>query len=124
MISMLFIYQFINIILSRIEGPEVVTQYNIAYKYFNVLNMLFVIILTPFWSAFTDAYVKKDYNWMQRIIRKLELLWLLCIPALLMMVICSSFLYNGGLANRLWFLFHYLCVWHFLFYFILVQIFI
>lgn len=99
MISMLFIYQFINIILSRIEGPEVVTQYNIAYKYFNVLNMLFVIILTPFWSAFTDAYVKKDYNWMQRIIRKLELLWLLCIPALLMMVICSSFLYKWWIGE-------------------------
>lgn len=59
MISMLFIFQFINIILSRVEGPEAVTQYNIAYKYFNVLNMVFVIVLTPFGSAFTDAYVKK-----------------------------------------------------------------
>ena len=64
MISMLFIYQFINIILSRVHGPETVTQYNIAYKYFSVLNMFFTIVLTPFWSAFTDAYVKKDYEWM------------------------------------------------------------
>ena len=77
MISMLFIFQFINIILSRVEGPEAVTQYNIAYKYFNVLNMVFVIVLTPFWSAFTDAYVKKDYNWMSGIVKKLEFLWLL-----------------------------------------------
>ena len=36
MVSMLFIYQIINIVLSRVEGPEAVTQYNIAYKYFNV----------------------------------------------------------------------------------------
>ena len=62
MISMLFIFQFINIILSRVEGPDAVTQYNIAYKYFNVLNRVATIILTPFWSAFTDAYVKKDYE--------------------------------------------------------------
>lgn len=48
MLSMLFIFQFINIILSRIEGPEIVTQYNIAYKYFNILNMGVTIILTPF----------------------------------------------------------------------------
>lgn len=48
MISMLFIFQFVNIILSRVEGPEAVTQYNIVYKYFSVFNMMFVIVLTPF----------------------------------------------------------------------------
>lgn len=96
MISMLFIFQFINIILSRVEGPDAVTQYNIAYKYFNVLNMVATIILTPFWSAFTDAYVKKDYEWMCRALKKLECMWLLCIPILCLMTLCSNFLY------RLW----------------------
>lgn len=99
MISMLFIFQFINIILSRVEGPEAVTQYNIAYKYFNVLNMVFIIVLTPFWSAFTDAYVKKDYDWMRGIVRKLELLWLLCIPVLILMVLCSGFLYQWWVGD-------------------------
>ena len=59
MVSTLFIFQFVNIILSRTQGPEVVTQYNIAYRYFNVVNMIFIIILNIFWSAFTDAYIKK-----------------------------------------------------------------
>lgn len=99
MISMLFIFQLINIILSRMEGPEAVTQYNIAYKYFNVLNMCFVIILTPFWSAFTDAYVKKDYDWMRSIIRKLERLWILCIPVLILMVICSRHIYQWWIGD-------------------------
>lgn len=99
MISMLLIFQSINIILSRVEGPEAVTQYNIAYKYFNVLNMIFVIILTPFWSAFTDAYVKKDYAWMNGVVRKLEYLWLLCIPILILMVLCSNILYQWWVGN-------------------------
>lgn len=99
MISMLFIFQFINIILSRVEGPEAVTQYNIAYKYFNVLHMMFVIVLTPFWSAFTDAYVKKDYSWMKSVVRQLERLWLLCIPVLVMMVWCSDFLYQWWIGD-------------------------
>lgn len=90
MISMLFIFQFTNIILSRIEGPVAVTQYNIAYKYFNTLNMTAVIILTPFWSAFTDAYTKKDYAWMKNMQNKLEKLWLLCIPILIVMTCFSS----------------------------------
>lgn len=99
MVSMLFIFQFINIILSRVEGPEAVTQYNIAYKYFNVLNMAFTIILTPFWSAFTDAYVKKDYDWMRGIVKKLERLWLLCIPVLALMVVCSNTLYQWWIGE-------------------------
>lgn len=101
MVSMLFIFQFINIILSRVEGPEAVTQYNIAYKYFNVLHMMFVIVLTPFWSAFTDAYVKKDYDWMRSVLKKLERLWLLCIPPLVLMVICSDFLYRWWIGNSI-----------------------
>ena len=52
MFSMLFIFQLTNIILSRVQGPEAVTQYNIAYKYFNVLNMAANIILTPFCYGF------------------------------------------------------------------------
>lgn len=99
MISMLLIFQFINIILSRIQGPEAVTQYNIAYKYFNVFNMAFVIILTPFWSAFTDAYTKKDYCWMRSVVKKLEQLWLLCLPALIMMVLCSRYFYQWWVGD-------------------------
>lgn len=99
MISMLFIFQFINIILSRVEGPEAVTQYNIAYKYFNVLNMAFVIVLTPFWSAFTDAYTKNDYVWMRNVLEKLEKLWLLCIPVLALMLLCSDFLYQWWIGD-------------------------
>ncbi|MDE5677357.1 oligosaccharide flippase family protein [Phocaeicola sp.] len=99
MISMLFIFQFINIILSRVQGPDAVAQYNIAYKYFNVLNMAFTIILTPFWSAFTDAYVKKDYVWMRGIVRKLECLWLLCVPILIGMVLCSMCFYRWWIGD-------------------------
>lgn len=93
MISMLFIFQFINIILSRVEGPEAVTQYNIAYKYFNVLNMVANIILTPFWSAFTDAYIKHDVLWMSKVQRKLEMMWLLCIPISLVMLFSCDYFY-------------------------------
>lgn len=98
MISMLFIYQFINIILTRVEGPYVVTQYNVAYKYFNVVFMCVVIILNPFWSATTDAYIKNDFDWMKRVVKKLELLWLCCIPVVLVMILCANTMYKWWLG--------------------------
>ena len=99
---MLFIFQFINIILSRIEGPEVVTQYNIAFKYFNVLTMFITIILTPFWSAFTDAYIREDYKWMKSMINKLERIWLICIPLLVIMLIFSDYLYKFWIGDMIY----------------------
>lgn len=101
MISILFIFQFINIIISRVEGPIAVTQYNVTYKYYNVLNMIAIIILTPFWSAFTEAYTRKDYEWMKRMVRKLEKLWLLCIPILFLMILCSNLFFKLWLGESI-----------------------
>ena len=99
MICMLFIFQIVNIIIVRICGPDEVTKYNVAYKYFNILNMAMMIIITPFWSACTDAYTKKDYLWMNNIIKKLEKIWRISIYALIMMIVVSNIFYKIWLGN-------------------------
>lgn len=101
MICSFCIFQFINIILLQVKGPEAVTQYNIAYKYFNVIHMIAVIILTPFWSAFTDAYSKNDFIWMRKVQYKLECLWLLMIPALMLMLTLSPFFYHFWIGDQI-----------------------
>ena len=67
--SMLFIFQLMNVIISRNIGPDAVTEYNIAYKYLNSVYMIAVLILNPFWSAFTDAYTRGNLEWMRRMLR-------------------------------------------------------
>lgn len=92
--SMLFIFNLMNVIISRELGPDSVTEYNIAYKYFNVVHMVFNIILVPFWSAFTDAYVRKDFIWMHRASKRLNYIWLTTIPILVIMCILAKWFYN------------------------------
>lgn len=93
-LCMIAIFQIINIVISRELGPEYVTQYNIAYKYFNILNLLLTIILTPLWSASTEAYVQKDFNWLRSIVKKLEFLSLLLSVLGLIMLVISNFVYD------------------------------
>lgn len=64
-------YQTNNLIISHYVGPDEVTVYNIAYKYMNVLTMIFTILITPFWSAFAEANVNGDYRWMKKVQKKL-----------------------------------------------------
>lgn len=63
-------FQTANFLISHFFGPSDVTIYNIAFRYFSILNMLFAILLTPQWSAVTDAYIKNDFEWIRRMVKK------------------------------------------------------
>jgi len=71
----LIIYMTDNMIITQTSGPEDVTPYNIAYKYFGIITMVFTIVTTPLWSANTEAYVKKDFDWMKNSMKKMIFLW-------------------------------------------------
>jgi O-antigen/teichoic acid export membrane protein len=58
-------YQTANIIIAQNFSTADVTSYNVVYKYFSVINMVFMIFLTPFWSASTEAYKKGDFQWIK-----------------------------------------------------------
>lgn len=70
--AMLFIFQLMNVIISKSLGPEAVTEYNIAYKYYNVFFMFLTLVLNPIWTAFTNAFSNKDYNWMRSTLRRID----------------------------------------------------
>jgi O-antigen/teichoic acid export membrane protein len=94
--AMIIQYQTANIIIARNFGTEDVTAYNIVYKYFGVLNMVFTIFVTPFWSASTEAYQKNDIQWIRNGIRKYNQLNILMIFIGIIMLLSSSTIY------RLW----------------------
>ncbi|MCM1078150.1 MAG: hypothetical protein NC344_01875 [Bacteroidales bacterium] len=73
--SCLVIFGSANILISHYCGPEQVTIYNISYKLFNILIIIYTIILSPLWNAYTDAAVKGDYVWIRRIFKKSAYLW-------------------------------------------------
>ncbi len=54
-----------NLIISRVFSPEMVTPYQIAYRYLSQVYFIFTIICTPYWSATTDAFQRGDYDWIK-----------------------------------------------------------
>lgn len=60
------LFQANSVIIARVVGPESVVEYNMAFKYIGVLTMVFNIIITPIWSATTDAYVRSDFSWIRK----------------------------------------------------------
>ncbi len=99
-VQMIVLYQATNILISHISGPESVTQYNIAYKLLNIVVMVYTIILNPLWPAFTDAYTKKDYKWMNNMYKKMQKLYLLLCIMISMMVVFSPFIIRLWVGDK------------------------
>lgn len=74
-ISMIFLLQMSNVLVSTWSNPEFVTEINIADKYFGIISIVGTIILFPFWSAFTAANERGDNIWIKKTIKKLELIF-------------------------------------------------
>lgn len=79
-----------NIIIAQLYGPSAVTPYQITNKYFGVMLMLFVIIITPYWSAITDAYQKSELQWIKNSIKGLHKVWFIFIGfSSLLLLLCN-----------------------------------
>lgn len=75
-VGSLVLHQTDNIIITRILGPEAVTRFNVTYKLYAIITLVFSIIAAPYWSAFTDAYAKHDYLWIKNSVKRLREVWL------------------------------------------------
>jgi O-antigen/teichoic acid export membrane protein len=100
-ISALVLFQTANIIIAHYFGPSQVTPYNIAHRYFNMINMIFAIIMIPFWSAFTDAYAKNDFDWIKKTVRKLIKIWFLMLLLAILMLIFSDLFFKIWLKGKI-----------------------
>ena len=68
----IIIYQTNHFILMHTVGNESVVMFSIGLKYLESIGIIFTILVTPIWSASTEAFVKKDYLWIKKTIKKLE----------------------------------------------------
>jgi O-antigen/teichoic acid export membrane protein len=93
-IAAIVLFQTNNIIISQLFGPQQVTPYNIAFKYFSITTMTYAIVTTPLWSAFTDAWTKGDIPWIKKIINKMLTFWyVMTILTIFMLLVSRSAYY-------------------------------
>lgn len=92
-------YQTILFLIAHYFDPLQVTSYNIAYKYFGVLQMGFMILLTPIWSSTTDAYNSGDLEWIKNIVKKYVIILLPFVITGAFMLAVAEPVYNLWLGK-------------------------
>lgn len=99
-VSALVFYETTNLLISQYFSPEMVTPYNIAYRYFGIITMLFSIMSSPYWSAYTEAYAQKDYMWMTKSIKKMLKMWVIIFVIAIVMLLLSNTAYKLWVGNK------------------------
>ena len=82
-----------NLIIAQMFGPAEVTPYNIAYRYFSLIFIIYSIIISPLLPAYTQAYFTKDLEWIKRITRKFVRIGYLFFFLIAIMIILSNQFY-------------------------------
>ena len=93
------LFQANSIIIARVVSPEAVVEYNLAFKYVSLLTMIFTIVITPVWSATTDAYVRKDFEWINKTLSFSRKVCIASIFIGVLMVLVSKFVYGMWLGK-------------------------
>lgn len=79
-----FVNQLIYLVLSQSSiilvvqffGPEDVTIFNLAKKYMTIISMLYIMVLTPFLTAFTEAFTKNEFEWIRKTMKSILWIWI------------------------------------------------
>lgn len=93
-IAAMVLFSTDNFIITQLFGPAEVVPYNVAFKYFSIVTMGYTILTTPYWSSFTEAYAKQDFNWIRASVARIQKIWFLVPVALTFMVLFSNWFYR------------------------------
>lgn len=89
-ISLLIIFSTDNLIIINFLNGEEVTKYAISFRYFNLITVLFNLILLPYWASFAEAMHRKDKTWIRKTIRKLvNILVTLALASIIMLTLAN-----------------------------------
>ena len=98
-ISSVVLFMSANILISKLFSPAMVTPYQITYRYFSLMLVVFTVICMPFWNATTDAYERGDMQWIQSANQKLNLMTILIFIGMCLMVAVSGFVYSVWIGD-------------------------
>lgn len=77
-----------------------VVEFNIYYKIYGTIYMLFGVVLTPIWSAVTKSMANNNYVWVKSILKKLKIMLCICFAGQFVLLPMMQFIFNIWLGDR------------------------
>ena len=76
-------------LITQLFGPQYVTQYDVVFKLFSIITFAHLLIITPLWSAYTDAYHREDFVWIKDTLRRQLIYFVYLCMAIVVMILVA-----------------------------------
>ena len=69
-LAVLVIFTTDKMLITQLFGPQFVTQYEVVFKLFSLISLVHTLISAPLWSAYTEAYQRRDMAWIKNMLKQ------------------------------------------------------
>lgn len=99
-LGLLVMYMTNNVMIANFVGPEEVTSYQIVQTLLSLVSFLFITIITPLWSIFTEAFARKDNDRVRLLLSKSLRFFILIIVLTIIIAISSPLIFDLWLGSK------------------------
>lgn len=99
-IALLVIHSGNNLLISQFVDPASVPAYSLSYQLFSYALLAYTIIITPLWSAYTEAWRMGRIEWIEKTIRRIKTIYFLFVFGCLLIVVISPWLFKIWIGDK------------------------
>lgn len=85
--------------ISNLYGPGDTTEYTYYYRIFTLGTMIVSLATTPIWSVVTKAHAEKDFSWLKKILKSMDIAAFLILFIQLLFIPFIQFIMDVWLGN-------------------------
>lgn len=89
-----------EMLITHYTGPGDVVEYQIYNKLFSLGSTVFMLALTPVWSAVSKAVAEKDFVWLKSIYKKLKMISWIGIFGEFVLILFLQYIVNLWLGSE------------------------
>lgn len=95
-LALLVIHSGNNLLISQFVDPASVPAYSLSYQLFSYALLAYTIIITPLWSAYTEAWRMGRLEWIKKTMGRIKRIYLL------FMIVCLIIVAISPIVFRIW----------------------
>lgn len=99
-LALLIIHSGNNLLISQFIDPASVPAYSLSYQLFSYVLLAYTIIITPLWSAYTEAWRKGNKEWIVKTMGRMKKIFLLFVIGCAIVVVLTPLIFRIWIGEK------------------------
>ncbi len=88
-IAVIVLFTTDKILITQLFGSAQVADYDVVFRLFSMVTVIHTILMAPLWSAYSDAFHRKDFLWMEKTLKQQLKLFVLFVGGIIILAVLT-----------------------------------